>query len=86
MDIEQNKPGLTNRVVSDLVLAELFLVQATIESASVIGDSLSELGDRASDEGLDSDEFSEILQRTAADAIEPYTTRFKYLRELISQQ
>lgn len=74
------------RTVNDLVLAEMFLVQATIESASAIGDGVNELGKRisSSDDGDDSpwDAISSVLQRTAGEAIEPYAARFKYLRDL----
>ena len=48
---------------------------------------MSELGKRISsgDESNESpwDSISSVLQRTAGEALEPYTTRFKYLRELI---
>ena len=36
--------NLMRQTVDDLIIAELFLVQATIESASAIGDGLSDLG------------------------------------------
>ena len=83
----------TSRVrqtVNDLVLAEMFLVQATIESASAIGDGLSELGKQISrgEDGQNSpwDAVSSVLQRTADQALEPYTSRFKYLRQLIDDE
>lgn len=78
-----------SRAVSDLVLAEMFLVQATIESATAIGDGLSALGRQL---GNDSDasgngeqSFSDVLSRTADEAIEPYTSRFKILRGLLER-
>ena len=83
----------TSRVrqtVNDLVLAEMFLVQATIESATAIGDGLSELGKQISqsedNQGSPWDSISSVLQRTADQALEPYTTRFKYLRQLIDKE
>ena len=74
------------RTVNDLVLAEMFLVQATIESAAVIGDGISELSKQisASDESSVSpwDSISTALQRITDEALEPYTSRFKYLRDM----
>ena len=72
------------RAVNDLVLAEMFLVQATIESATVIGDGIGELGRQltSSDAAGSSpaDSISAVLQRVAGEAMEPYTSRFRYLR------
>lgn len=76
------------RTVDDLIIAEMFLVQATIESATAIGDGLSELGRQIAsgdDHGIaPADTISQSLQRIADSAVEPYTSRFKYLRELSS--
>jgi hypothetical protein len=76
------------RTVNDLVMAEMFLVQATIESAAAIGDGINELGKQMSQGGEDEDRswdsISDVLQRTADEALEPYTTRFKYLRDMLS--
>ena len=76
----------TRRTVNDLVLAEMFLVQATIESAAAIGDGISELSKQisASDESSASpwDSISTTLQRIADEALEPYTSRLKYLRDM----
>lgn len=74
------------QTVNDLVLAEMFLVQATVESAAVIGDGLGELGRQLNDEeqGRDSWEtISTSLQRIADNALEPYATRYKYFRTLL---
>ena len=82
MRTNQQQPGLIRRAVNDLVMAEMFLVQATIESASAIGDGLSDLGKHLSKEESDSEleSIGKVLQRTADEALEPYTSRFKYLR------
>ena len=84
-EVEQSR---VRRTVNDLVMAEMFLVQATIESATAIGDGLNELGRQisAGDESEISpwDTVSSLLQRTADEAMEPYTSRFKYLRDMIS--
>ena len=72
------------RTVNDLVMAEMFLLQATIESATAIGDGINELGKKiaANDEKHSPwDTISSVLQRTADEALEPYTSRFKYLRD-----
>jgi len=74
------------QTIDDLIIAELFLVQATIESASAIGDGLSALGRQittADDAGTaPADTLGNILQRLADNALEPYSSRFKYLRDL----
>ena len=48
MQANEIQTSRVRRTVNDLVLAEMFLVQATIESASAIGDGLSELGKQIS--------------------------------------
>ena len=75
------------KAVSDLVLAELFLVQATIESVTAIGDGLSAIRQQlpAADSDPDTQDLGTVIQRTADQAIEPYTTRFRYFRELIKK-
>ena len=85
----QNAPqSRVRRTVNDLVVAEMFLVQATIESAAVIGDGFSELGKQISDgeeTGQDSwESISSALQRIADDALEPYTSRFSYFRGMFN--
>jgi len=74
------------QTIDDLIIAELFLVQATIESASAIGDGLSALGRQittADDAGTaPADTLGNTLQRLANNALEPYSSRFKYLRDL----
>jgi hypothetical protein len=86
--MENNTPesSRTRRVVNDLILAEMFLLQATLESATIIGNGLSELGRQvtAAKEGETSpwDSLRTVVQRTADEALEPYSSRFKYLRGL----
>ena len=88
MNTQQSAPGRVRRTVNDLVVAEMFLVQATIESASVIGDGLNALGkqiaqrDEAADNSWES--VASLLQRIADDALEPYASRFKYFRNRTS--
>ncbi|MEP1472726.1 MAG: hypothetical protein ABJK20_04395 [Halieaceae bacterium] len=82
MQAEQESQSRVQRAVSDLVLAELFLVQATIESVAAIGDGISAITGNSGESANDADDLSSVLQRTADEAIEPYTTRFKYFRQL----
>jgi len=77
------------RAINDLVVAELFLVQATIESASALGDSISGLRQHlAADDAAEQprEEFSAFLKRTREELLEPYSTRFKFFRELVKDQ
>ena len=85
MQTDNTQPGRFRRTVNDLVMAEMFLVQATIESATAIGDGISELGRQlsAGDEAAVSREsLTTLLQRTADEAVEPYTSRFRVLLRL----
>ncbi|MFT6285302.1 MAG: hypothetical protein ACJA09_000036 [Alcanivorax sp.] len=87
MNIEQAGSGKARRILGDIVMGELFLIQATIESAIAIGSGLSTLGkqcDSSNDDAETRETFGSVIQRTADEAIEPYITRFKYLRQLMS--
>jgi len=86
MDSNEFQPGRVRRTVNDLVMAEMFLLQATIESASAIGDGLDEIGRQFNTEdNVDASwgEISSLLRRTGNEAIEPFTTRYKYFRQMI---
>lgn len=88
MPSEQVPESRMRRAVNDLVLAELFLVQATIESVTAIGDGIDAIRDQitaSEDDKAKSEDLGSVIQRTAGDVIEPYTTRFKYLRDLIEK-
>ena len=77
------------RAISDLVMAELFLVQATIESASALSDGFSELRDHLywdEAENKPREELSAFLKRTREQVVEPYSARFKYLRDMVKDQ
>ena len=85
MQNNEYQPSRARKTVNDLVLAEMFLLQATIESASAIGDGLGEISRKISSEDEGSQSWSAItsvLQRTADDALEPYTSRYKYFKEM----
>jgi len=84
----QDLPGSRiRRTVNDLVMAEMFLVQATIESATAIGEGIEELGKKIADRnepGQTSwESLSQVLQRISDEALEPYTTRYKYFKDMI---
>ena len=94
MQANETQISRVRRTVNDLVLAEMFLVQATIESAAAIGDGISELGkqlgqprlSRTDENSSAWDSLSSLLRNTADDVVEPYTTRFKYLREMLDSE
>jgi hypothetical protein len=90
MDTQQDNSirTRTERAISDLVMAELFLVQATIESASALSDGISNLRDHLywdEAENQPKEELSSFLKRTGEQVVEPYSTRFKYLRDMREQ-
>ncbi len=73
------------RAVSDIVIAEMMLVQATIESASLIGDCISELGAQTGSGENDVatiEPIKNILMRTRDEVVDSYASRFNYLRKL----
>ncbi|MCB1704701.1 MAG: hypothetical protein KDI17_07555 [Halioglobus sp.] len=73
------------RTVHDLVMAEMFLVQATIESATAIGNGISALGQQLSgQEDTDVRSIPALLQRIADEAVEPYASRYEYFRAMIN--
>ena len=75
--------SLILRTVSDVVIAEIFLVQATLESANVIGEGISELGKHWNDQDTPPKEpIKAVLQRTRDEVVESYSSRFNYLRTL----
>ena len=86
MQTQKVQQSRVRRTVNDLVMAEMFLVQATIESAAAIGDGINALGKQISgnEEAERQDSISAVLQRTADEALEPYTSRFKYLRDMMN--
>ena len=90
MELQDAPQSRVRRTVNDLVLAEMFLLQATIESATVIGEGFSELGKQIGDSevaGQDSwGTISSTLQRIADNALEPYTSRFNYFRDVVNKE
>jgi hypothetical protein len=88
MQHNELQPGRVRKTVNDLVMAEMFLLQATIESATVIGDGINEIGKQintAEEKGQRSwSAISTVLQQTADEALEAYTSRYRYFRHMIS--
>ena len=83
---EVDSQSRVSRAVSDIIIAEMFLVQATIESANVIGDGLNELGKQfywSEDDTPPNEPIKNVLMRTKDEVVESYTSRFNYLRKLI---
>lgn len=72
-------PGST---MSNIVMAEMLLLQAVVESAAVIGEGLDELGAQLTSKEPTQRSVSGVLIRTANAALEPYTTRLNFLQEL----
>jgi hypothetical protein len=87
--MQTNEEGTENRMrraFGDIVIAEMFLVQATLESANLIGESISELGKQfywSEEDTPPQEPIKTVLQRTRDDVVESYTSRFNYLRKLI---
>lgn len=74
------------RAVADLVVAEMLLLHATVESMSVIGTGVRQLGRHLLAAPSDPDQpvgsIAALLQTTAGRALEPYSTRLGYLRQM----
>lgn len=90
MDINRPSEGRFRRTVDELIIAELFLVQATIESATILGDGLNKLGKQlmSSDDettGSPADTLGDTVRRVADEAVEPYSSRFRYLRDTLNK-
>ena len=74
------------RAISDIVVAEIFLVQATIESANAIGAGFSDLGKQfywSDEDSPPVEPIKNVLARTRDEVVESYSSRFNYLRKLI---
>lgn len=84
MHTQSPTPNRVRRTINDLVMAELFLVEATLESAAIISDGFAKLGKQIGhDDEAGADARESIvheLQRIADNALEPYSSRFRYLR------
>jgi hypothetical protein len=85
---DNNFRNRAGRAINDLVMAELFFVQATIESASALGDGISELRDHLywdETEDAPEEDLSAFLRRTREQLMEPYSTRFRFFRDIVRE-
>jgi hypothetical protein len=77
--------GRLRRTVDELIIAEMFLLYATIESAGAISDGLGQLGRQLTTGELPgdtpADSLRDTLKKVAGEATEPYSSRFNYLRD-----
>ena len=77
--------GSLRRNVDELIIADMFLVYATIESATAIGEGLGELGRQLTTSeqpgNNPADSLRHTLKRVASQVAEPYSSRFGYLRD-----
>ena len=74
----------SGRAISELVMAEIFFVQASIESATALGDGLGALRRRfaADDEKTSRETIGEVLKRTRHEMAQPYSERLEMFRKL----
>ena len=84
MEQDNRQPTRVRRTMNDIVMAEMFLLQATLESAAAISDGLSALSKEWSGDEEQPGGIPGVLARTADEAVEPYTTRYRYFRDMIA--
>ncbi len=83
--MQQNRqPNRVRRTMNDLVMAEMFLLQATLESAAAISDGITALGREWNGDEEQPGGIPGVLARTADEAVEPYTTRYRYFRDMLA--
>ena len=85
MDTQSSQANTIRRRMNDLVMAEMFLLQATIESATAIGDGIQAIGRNLNGQS-DEQELGSLLEHTVDQAIEPYTSRYRYFRDLLQSE
>ena len=69
-------------VLDELLVGQVFLVQATIESASALGDGLQAARSALNGDG----DVGEVLKRTGRGVFRPYSERFQLFRQLPRQR
>ena len=77
------------RTLGDLVVAEVFFVQATIESATALGDGITALREHlgaSNDNDAPEEALGELIKRTRESVVEPYAVRFSSLREVMRKR
>ncbi len=85
MQTEPPRESRVRRFVNDLAVAEVLMIQATVESAEILSAGLADISEQLSADRprrVDQPSVPTLLQHTAARAVEPYTTRIAYFRQL----
>ena len=85
MQAQLPRESRMRRLVNDLVVAEVLMIQATVESAEILSAGLADISDHLLVDGpsrVDPPSLPSLIQHTAERAIEPYATRFAYFRQL----
>lgn len=80
--LQQRGSALPDSTMSTIVMAEMLLLQAVVESAAVIGEGLDELGGQLTRKEPAQRSVAGVLIRTANAALKPYATRLNFLQEL----
>ena len=80
--LQRRGSALPDSTMSTIVMAEMLLLQAVVESAAVIGEGLDELGAQLTSKEPAQRSVSGVLIRTANAALEPYASRLNFLQEL----
>ncbi|MDJ0879436.1 MAG: hypothetical protein QNI86_12535 [Halieaceae bacterium] len=74
-----NQPAVG--VIDELLVGQVFLVQATIESASALGEGFQAARQALGGEG----DIGEVLKRTRRSVFDPYRERYNLFRQLPRQ-
>lgn len=85
MQGQDKQPTRVRRTMNDLIMAEMFLLQATLESAAAISDGITALGNQWNGDKEQPGGIPGVLARTADEAAEPYTTRYRYFRDMVAR-
>lgn len=80
----KNELSRSGRAISELVMAEIFFVQASIESATALGDGLGALRRRlgTNDASNSGETIGDVLKRTRHEMAQPYSERLEMFRKL----
>lgn len=69
-------------VIDELLVGQVFLVQATIEGAAALGDGLQDVRKALYGDG----EMGDVLKRTGRAVFQPYRERIQLFRQLPRQR
>ena len=81
----QSNQSVGNRLLEELVLAEILMVEAALESAVALGSGVIRARDHLTGETeYDSpDSLGQIIRDTRSQAVEPFTVRLRHLGDLL---